>query len=117
MDLENQTAIRRLADEVGPDKLVVVLGSTELQGIELAASTLTDGDPSYAGALAGVSLRLPVYHLPGSAGRGAPYVLAHAPALVRYGSKPRRELAARGDALWQDIRRHLREFKAAVAYP
>lgn len=63
MDLENQTAIRRLADEVGPDKLVVVLGSTELQGIELAASTLTDGDPSYAGALAGVSLRLPVYHI------------------------------------------------------
>ncbi len=71
MDLENQTAIRRLADEVGPDKLVVVLGSTELQGIELAASTLTDGDPSYAGALAGVSLRLPVYHILESAVRGA----------------------------------------------
>ena len=49
--------------------------------------------------------------------RAAAYVLAHAPDLVRYGSKPRRELAARGDALWQDIRRHLREFKAAVAYP
>ncbi len=63
MDLENQAAIRRLADEVGADKLVVVLGATEMQGLELAASTLTEGDPSYAGALAGVSLRLPVYHI------------------------------------------------------
>lgn len=63
MDLENQAAIRRLADEVGADTLVVVLGATEMQGLELAASTLTEGDPSYAGALAGVSLRLPVYHI------------------------------------------------------
>lgn len=71
MDLENQTAIRRLADEVGADKLVVVLGATEIQGLELAATTLTEGDPSYAGALAGVSLRLPVYHILESAVRGA----------------------------------------------
>jgi betaine reductase len=63
MDLENQATIKRLADEWGAEQLVVVLGATEMQGLELAASTLTDGDPSYAGALAGVSLRLPVYHI------------------------------------------------------
>jgi betaine reductase len=63
MDLENQATIKRLADEVGANNLVVVLGATEVQGLELAASTLTEGDPSYAGALAGVSLRLPVYHI------------------------------------------------------
>jgi betaine reductase len=71
MDLENQAAIKRLADEVGADKLVVVLGATEMQGLELAASTLTEGDPSYAGVLAGVSLRLPVYHILESAVRGS----------------------------------------------
>ena len=70
MDLENQATIRRLADEVGADTLAVVLGATEMQGLELAASTLTDGDPSYAGALAGVSLRLPVYHILEAAVRG-----------------------------------------------
>jgi betaine reductase len=49
--------------------------------------------------------------------RAAAYVLAHAPDLVRYGSKPRRELAARGDPLWQQMRPHLRDFAAALAYP
>lgn len=49
--------------------------------------------------------------------RAAAYVLAHAPDLVRYGSKPRRALAARGDALWAQIRAHLRPYEAAVAYP
>jgi betaine reductase len=70
MDLENQAAIKRLAAEMGAEQLVVVLGATEMQGLELAASTLTDGDPSYAGALAGVSLRLPVYHILESGVRG-----------------------------------------------
>lgn len=47
----------------------------------------------------------------------AAYVLAHAPDLVRYGSKPRREIAAQGDRVWVEIRKHLRDFRAAVAYP
>lgn len=63
MDLENQATIKRLVDEHGAENLVVVLGATEAEGLELAAETVTAGDPSYAGPLAGVSLRLPVYHI------------------------------------------------------
>jgi glycine/sarcosine/betaine reductase complex component A len=63
MDLENQAAIRRLVDETGLENLVVVLGAANMEQAELAAQTLTVGDPSFAGPLAGVSLRLPVYHI------------------------------------------------------
>lgn len=63
MDLENQATIKRLVEEHGAENLMVVLGATEAEGLELAAETVTAGDPSYAGPLAGVSLRLPVYHI------------------------------------------------------
>jgi glycine reductase len=63
MDMENQTAIKRLVDENGADNLVVVLGAADLEGAEITAETVTVGDPSFAGPLAGVSLRLPVYHI------------------------------------------------------
>lgn len=62
MDLENQAAIKKLADEVGADNLMVVLGMPS-EGVQIAAETLTTGDPSWAGPLAGVSLRLPVFHI------------------------------------------------------
>ena len=62
MDLENQAAIKSIADEVGPDNLMVVLGMPG-EGLRLAAETLTTGDPSWAGPLAGVSLGLPVFHI------------------------------------------------------
>ncbi len=62
MDLENQATIKKIADEVGADNLVVVLGMPG-EGLRLAAETLTTGDPSWAGPLAGVSLGLPVYHI------------------------------------------------------
>ena len=62
MDLENQAAIKSIADEVGPENLMVVLGMPG-EGLRLAAETLTTGDPSWAGPLAGVSLRLPVFHI------------------------------------------------------
>jgi len=63
MDMENQTTIKNLADENGTDNLVVVLGATDLQGVEIAAATVTSGDPSFTGPLAGASLGLPVYHI------------------------------------------------------
>jgi glycine reductase len=63
MDMENQAAIKRLVDENGADNLVVVLGAADLEGAEITAETVTVGDPSFAGPLAGVSLRLPVYHI------------------------------------------------------
>lgn len=48
--------------------------------------------------------------------RGARNFLAHAPGLVRYGSKPARELA-RDPGLEARLRPHLRPFEAAAAYP
>ena len=43
--------------------MIVVLGASDIEGAEIAAETLTVGDPSYAGPLAGVSLGLPIYHI------------------------------------------------------
>ena len=61
--MENQAAIKRLAEENGADNLVVVLGATDVEGAEITAETVTLGDPSFAGPLGGVSLGLPVYHI------------------------------------------------------
>ena len=63
MHPENQDRIKRLADEHGTGSLVVVLGAADLEAIEVAAETLTEGDPAYVGALAGVPLGLPVVHI------------------------------------------------------
>jgi len=61
--MENQAAIKRLAEENGVENLVVVLGATDVEGAEITAETVTLGDPSFAGPLGGVSLGLPVYHI------------------------------------------------------
>jgi|TARA_B100001750_G_C15169861_1_gene428659 betaine reductase len=42
---------------------VVLLGTPNAESSELYAVTLKDGDPSWAGALAGIQLELPVYHV------------------------------------------------------
>jgi glycine/sarcosine/betaine reductase complex component A len=63
MNFENQGVIRRLADQYGPENLAVVLGNGEASGVEVFAETVTEGDPSYAGPLAGVALKIPVYHV------------------------------------------------------
>jgi glycine/sarcosine/betaine reductase complex component A len=63
MDSENQSAIKRLVDETGAENLVVVLGAANMELAEIAARTVSTGDPSFSGPLAGVSLRLPVYHI------------------------------------------------------
>ena len=63
MDSENQAAIKKLVEETEAQDLVVVLGSANLDLAEVAARTVTVGDPSFAGPLAGVSLRLPVFHI------------------------------------------------------
>src|SRR5919204_6178953 len=63
MDLGTQERIRDLAAGPDGDDLVVVLGHLDVGGAELAAETVTTGDPTWAGALAGVSLGLPVYHV------------------------------------------------------
>lgn len=63
MDPESQAQIKRIADDFGSDNIMVVLGASDIEGAEIAAETLTVGDPSFAGPLAGVSLGLPVYHI------------------------------------------------------
>ncbi len=63
MDLATQARIQELAQGPGGDNLVVVLGHLDVGGAELAAETVTSGDPTWAGPLAGVSLGLPVYHV------------------------------------------------------
>jgi len=63
MNFENQGVIKRLADQYGPENLTVVLGNGEANGVEIFAETVMEGDPSYAGPLAGVALKIPVYHV------------------------------------------------------
>ena len=63
MNFENQGVIKRLADQYGPENLAVFLGNGEANGVEVFAETVTQGDPSYAGPLAGVALKIPVYHV------------------------------------------------------
>jgi betaine reductase len=63
MDPENQDRIKGLVDTHGADDLVVVLGAADLGSLEVAAETVTMGDPAYVGPLAGVQLGLPVVHI------------------------------------------------------
>jgi glycine reductase len=63
MDPENQDRIKGLVDTHGADDLVVVLGAADLESLEVAAETVTMGDPAYVGPLAGVQLGLPVIHI------------------------------------------------------
>ena len=63
MDPENQDRIKSLVDEHGADDVVVVLGAADLEALEVAAETVTLGDPAYVGSLAGVQLGLPVVHI------------------------------------------------------
>ena len=43
--------------------MMVLLGMPTPESAELYALTVTQGDPAWAGALAGVPLKLPVYHI------------------------------------------------------
>jgi glycine reductase len=63
MDPENQGRIKATVERYGADDLVVVLGAADLEGLEMVAETVTEGDPSYVGPLAGVQLGLPVMHI------------------------------------------------------
>jgi glycine reductase len=63
MDPDNQATIQRLAAENDASEVVVLLGAADPEAIEVAAETVTVGDPSYVGPLAGVSLGLPVFHI------------------------------------------------------
>jgi betaine reductase len=67
MDPENQRQVKNIAEHAdqgqGTTNVIVVLGASDIEGALISAETVTVGDPSFAGPLAGVSLRLPVYHI------------------------------------------------------
>ncbi len=63
MDIGNQTRVKELAEKFNPADLVVILGGAEAEASGLAAETVTVGDPTFAGPLAGVGLGLAVYHM------------------------------------------------------
>jgi len=60
--LENQKRVKDLSEKYGPENVVVIIGGGEAESSGLAAETVTAGDPTYAGVLAGVELGLKVYH-------------------------------------------------------
>ncbi|SDK14132.1 Glycine reductase complex selenoprotein A [Natronincola ferrireducens] len=62
MDLENQKRVKDLTEKHGAENIVVLLGAAEAEAAGLAAETVTAGDPTFAGPLAGVQLGLRVYH-------------------------------------------------------
>jgi len=63
MDLENQARIKGFCEQYGNEDFIVVLGGGEAEASGLAAETVSTGDPTFAGPLAGVSLGLKAYHM------------------------------------------------------
>ena len=58
-----QEELIKAAKEYGNENLMVVLGCPDGDSAEIYAETVIAGDPTYAGPLAGVALRLAVYHI------------------------------------------------------
>jgi betaine reductase len=63
MDLENQKRVKEFAEKYGPENVVVLLGAAEGEAAGLAAETVAEGDPTFAGPLTGAQLGLTVYHI------------------------------------------------------
>lgn len=63
MDLEIQKRVMEMTEKYGAENIVVILGGAEAESAGLSAETVTNGDPTYAGPLAGVALGLRVYHV------------------------------------------------------
>lgn len=63
MDLEGQSQVIEAVKEHGAGDMAVLLGAPDKAAAEIFALTLTEGDPTYAGPLAGVALGLPVFHI------------------------------------------------------
>ncbi len=55
--------IKRTAERVGTENLVVVLGTPTADSSKLFAMTVTEGDPTWAGPLAGAGLGVAAYHV------------------------------------------------------
>lgn len=102
MDLENQARIKEAAEKYGPANLIVILGAAEAEAAGLAAETVTNGDPTYAGPLAGVPLGLRVYHVM------EPEVKSAIPADIYNEKLAMMEMVLDVDAITKELR-HIRE--------
>ncbi len=63
MDLENQKRVKELAEKYGPENIIVLIGAAEGEAAGISAETVSGGDPTFAGPLAGVSLGLRAHHI------------------------------------------------------
>jgi glycine reductase len=67
MDRENQARVKKIAENAedggAPDNIIVVIGTSDIEGALISAETVTIGDPSFSEPLAGVSLGPLVYHI------------------------------------------------------
>jgi len=63
MDLEIQNRVKELTEKFGAENIVVILGGSEAEASGLSAETVSAGDPTFAGPLAGIELGLAVYHM------------------------------------------------------
>jgi hypothetical protein len=63
VDLEVQGRIKQLAESYGKNVLVVLLGAPSVDAARVQFETMTRGDPTYSGPLAGIELGLDVYHV------------------------------------------------------
>lgn len=77
---------------------MVILGASEPAYVEMMAETVTAGDPTYTGPLAGVSLGLPVYHIT------EPEVRERADTSVYQDQIGLSEVAMETDEIWKSIR-------------
>ena len=76
----------------------MILGAAEPAYVEMMAETVTAGDPTYTGPLAGVSLGLPVYHVT------EPEVRETTDASVYEDQIALSEVAMETDKIWESIR-------------
>lgn len=63
MDLENQKRVKDAAEKYGAENVAVLIGAADYEAAGLAAETVTNGDPTFAGPLTNVQLGLSVYHV------------------------------------------------------
>ncbi|MDF2627376.1 MAG: glycine reductase complex selenoprotein [Symbiobacteriaceae bacterium] len=63
MDMENQRRVKEYAEKFGKENVVCILGGAEAEASGLAAETVSNGDPAWAGPLAGVQLGLKAFHI------------------------------------------------------
>ena len=63
MDLESQGRIKQVIEQVGTKDVIAVLGANSAAAVEMTATTLERGDPSWAGPLAGIALGIRSFHI------------------------------------------------------